>query len=153
MAHQPDALIQRKKAAFIAAFAECGNITQAAKIAKIERASHYRWLEDAEYKGAFDAAQEQAVDALEQEARRRALHGVDEPVFYKGMECGAIRKYSDTLLIFLLKGLKPAMYRDNLRAEISGPDGGPIESVQLAPEDVAKLYERYQSRHSKEPKP
>ena len=44
---------------------------------------------------------------LEDEARRRAVDGVDEPVFQQGKQVGTIRKHSDTLLIFLLKGIRP----------------------------------------------
>jgi hypothetical protein len=40
---------------------------------------------------------------LEDEAKRRAHDGIDEPVFYQGEKCGVVRKYSDNLLIFMLK--------------------------------------------------
>lgn len=46
----------------------------------------------------------------EQEAHRRAVDGIDEPVFYKGDECGHIRRYSDRLLEFLLKADNPQKY-------------------------------------------
>lgn len=52
--------------------------------------------------------------ALEDEAVRRAYVGVEEPLFYQGKQCGTVRKYSDTLLIFLLKGAKPAKYRERV---------------------------------------
>ena len=41
------------------------------------------------------------------------MFGVEQPVFYKGEVCGLVRKYSDVLLIFLLKGLRPEVYRKN----------------------------------------
>ncbi len=53
---------------------------------------------------------ELAVAALEEEAVRRALHGVSEPVFHQGRECGSKAKHSDALLIFLLKTLRPERY-------------------------------------------
>ena len=72
------------------------------------------WLEQGKaYSEAFEDAQEHAVETLEEEARRRAMFGVEQPVFYKGEVCGSIRKYSDVLLIFLLKGLRPEVYREN----------------------------------------
>ena len=53
----------------------------------------------------------------EVEARRRAVEGVEEPVgWFQGTPGGTVRKYSDTLLIFLLKGARPHKYRDNIRA-------------------------------------
>lgn len=52
-----------------------------------------------------------ATEMLEAEACRRAYHGVDRPVFYKGEECGTVREYSDALLTTLLKSRDPR-YRD-----------------------------------------
>ncbi len=90
-----------------------GTITHAATKAGINRKTHYNWLEsDPEYAARFKEADEEATDNLEREARRRAVEGVDEPVFYQGDIVGHIRKMSDTLLIFLLKGAKPEKYRE-----------------------------------------
>ena len=36
--------------------------------------------------------------------RRRAIEGVDKPVFYMGEECGYITEYSDTMLAMLANG-------------------------------------------------
>lgn len=107
-----------KQRAFLAAYAETGNITAAAKLSKVARKTHYRWLDDQAYSADFADAHEQACDALEAEARRRAHDGVDEPVFYKGSVCGAVRRYSDTLLIFLLKGAMPEKYKDRVENRI-----------------------------------
>ena len=74
----------------------------------------------------MDHAREGAADTLEAEARRRAIEGVEEPVFHKGEQVGTLRKYSDVLLIFLLKGARPERYRDNYqRAGTGPPDGTP----------------------------
>jgi hypothetical protein len=70
-------------------------------------------------------AKEMAADRLEEEAWRRAVDGVDEPVgFYRGKPSAWVKRYSDTLLIFLLKALRPEKYRE--RYEHSGPEGGAI---------------------------
>lgn len=117
-----------KKRAFLAAFAETGNVSKAAEIAEIHRSMHYHWLgHDANYVTAFAAAEDEAADRLETEARRRAVEGVEEPVFYKGEECGTVRKYSDTLLIFLLNGAKPEKYKQRVASELTGKDGKPIQ--------------------------
>ena len=117
-----------KKAAFLAALAEVGNITQAAEIAGLDRKTHYIWMKnDPDYPALYEEAMEQAADRLEQEARRRAVEGVEEPVFYQGKQVGTIRKYSDTLLIFLLKGARPEKYAERYDQRISGPGGGPVE--------------------------
>ncbi len=109
-----------KKKAFLAAFRATGNVRLACEAAEVGRSSHYRWLEaDAAYEEAFDLAKEDAADILEAEATRRAVEGVEEPTgWYKGEPGGFIRRYSDTLLIFLLKGLRPEVYRE--RVEVRG---------------------------------
>ena len=113
------ARVETKQAAFLAALAEVGNITVAARAAQIDRRLHYDWMAiDPGYPGRYRDAVHQAGEALEAEARRRAVDGVPEPIFYKGEPIGAVRKYSDTLLIFMMKGAMPHKYRD--RVEHSG---------------------------------
>jgi hypothetical protein len=65
-----------------------------------------------------DAASDIASDLLEEEADRRGRDGYDEPVFYRGEESGARRKYSDGLLLARLKALKPEHYREGVRSEV-----------------------------------
>jgi len=142
-----------KHKAFLKAFAACGSITKAAKAAKMDRGDHYEWMKkDPAYAEAFAAAVEQAASMLEDEAVRRAHEGIFEPNVYQGQftyplkgfeinpETGkpdiskpiygkkplGVIKYSDSLLQFLLKGLKPERYRDRVSAEVTGKDGGPI---------------------------
>lgn len=66
------------------------------------RRTHYNWLEDPDYADAFSDAEDQAVDTLEEEARRRALES------------------SDTLLIFLMKSRRPELYRERHHVEHAG---------------------------------
>jgi hypothetical protein len=144
-----------KQKAFLAAYAATASITAAARAARIDRTSHYLWLQDSKgYPEAFAAAGEQAAQTLEDEAVRRANEGVFEPNVFKGqftygpeaftkdaegrttLKRGAkplgIWKYSDTLLQFLLKGLRPEKYRDTWKGEISIPDG-----VKISPDAAA----------------
>lgn len=101
--------------AFLAAYAETGTVSCAAKAAGIDRRNHGVWLTDPVYKRAFQSAVEEAADNLEREARRRAVEGVEEPTgWYKGSPGGFVRKYSDVLLIFLLKGARPEKYKDRV---------------------------------------
>jgi len=117
----------KKRAAFLAAFRGNGNVSESAKLAGIQRTTHYLWLNKSKvYEDAFANAREDASDALEEEARRRAVEGVNEPVFYQGKQCGAVRKYSDTLLIFLLKGNRPEKFRERYEHSHTGKDGGEL---------------------------
>lgn len=117
---------------FLTSFAEMGTITHAAKATGIDRQTHYNWLEsDPEYAERFKEADEQATDNLEREARRRAVAGVEEPVFYQGDIVGHIRKMSDTLLIFLLKGAKPEKYRERFEHTARGGLSGPVTVYEI----------------------
>ncbi|MCH7564042.1 MAG: hypothetical protein IH968_09475 [Gemmatimonadetes bacterium] len=125
-----------KKKAFLAAFRENGNVRLACEAADVGRSSHYRWLEtDPAYREAFGSAKEDAADILEAEAKRRAVDGIEEFVgWYKGEPGGVVRKYSDTLLIFLLKGLKPDVFRERLevRGILGKIDFGRLTDSQLS---------------------
>ena len=109
-----------KKGAFLRCYAEIGNVSLAAMQAGIHRATHYRWLaEDEAYANAAEEAKEEAIEALEAEARRRAL------------------EYSDTLLMFLLKAARPDKYRE--RREITGAGRGPLMVVSAPPSKRAPV--------------
>jgi hypothetical protein len=127
-----------KKRAFLAAFCETGSIIRASAKAGIDRHNHSLWMrKDQIYAAAFDLAREAATDTLESEAVRRAAEGVAEPVFYRGQQCGVIRRYSDTLLIFLLKGLLPDKYRENFRGRLDLTVADLPERIARAPQAVA----------------
>lgn len=105
----------------LAALAKTGNVSQAAKAAKIDRRTHQRWRqEDPEYDAATEEAMEEAADLLEAEAQRRAVTGVLEPVYQGGKKVGTIRRTSDTLLIFLLKGARPAKFAERVDMKHTG---------------------------------
>lgn len=117
---------RQRQRAFLKAYASAGNLAVAAQAADVDRSAVYRWQKEPKFADQFEQAREEAADRLEAEALRRARSGVDEPVFYRGVQVGSVRKYSDTLLIFLLKAARPEKFRDRASVEHSGPGGGPI---------------------------
>ena len=79
----------------------------------------YDWRQDEVFRAELAIAREMATDVLEGEAFKRATFGVRKPAgWYKGKPGGYVREYSDILAIFLLKGLRPDVYRD--RVEMRG---------------------------------
>jgi hypothetical protein len=101
---------------------------RAATMCRIHRRTAYLHREvNAWFRGAWDEAVKIRTEVLEEEAFRRAVKGVQEPVYHLGNVTGTVRKYSDTLLIFLLKASDPGRYRDNMRIEHTGAEGGPME--------------------------
>jgi hypothetical protein len=101
----------------------------AAAHAGVDRKSPQRWKsEDPAFAKAYAEASVEhhrnRLETMEAELYRRAVTGVDKDVYYKGEVVGTVREYSDTLLIFGLKGEAPEKYRD--RQEITGANGGPV---------------------------
>lgn len=137
----------RKKRAFLLAYAKIGIVRPAAVAANIDRSMHYAWLKrDPEYIAAFAAAEQEANDRTEEEIWRRAVQGVEKddirlvgvveqemvddrgkPV-KKKVNCyekvGTIREFSDTLLLARANAHLPNYGR--YRHEVSGPAGGAI---------------------------
>lgn len=114
------------KAAFLVAFEETGRVDLACKRIGMGRRTHYNWLErDPVYRKQFDKSRKIAVQLLEDEAMRRAVEGVQRAVTVAGVR-EIVREYSDTLLIFLLKGAMPEKYRERWTGEITGKDGRPL---------------------------
>lgn len=114
-------LTPEKLTAFTAVLAETCNVGKACAAIGISRYTAYEWRKKLpDFAEAWDEAMKAGVTALEDEAHRRAFEGTDEPVFQQGMEIGAVRKYSDTLAIFLLKAHNPEKYRENSKVELAG---------------------------------
>lgn len=117
----------KKREKFLDALAETASVVKACEIAKVGRRTVYDWRKNDEaFADAWDDALDVGTDALEDEATRRAFEGWDEPVHYQGVATSTIRKYSDTLLMFMLKARRPERFKDRAAHEHSGKDGGPI---------------------------
>lgn len=110
---------QRLKGKFLEAYARLGNASAVQDETGISRFHHIKWLaKSADYRKRFEEAEEAATEILEREALRRAVHGREEPVYYNGQQVGKVTKYSDVLLIFLLKAKRPDVYRERYDARI-----------------------------------
>ncbi len=115
------------KIAFLEELSKTGNVSASARMAGISRVTAYANREsNEEFAALWDDAIEIATDALELEARRRALEGTIKPVFYQGVSCGQIQEYSDTLMIFLLKAHRPDKFREQSSVEVTGKGGAPF---------------------------
>lgn len=153
-------------ARFIGALAETANVSEAARRCGITPWLAYYWKarsedgfdgytidmggEDdegnplvAEFHEAWGSALSVAVDVLENEARRRAVDGVEDVIVQKGIQAFVrdpatgelvldengkpipltIRKYSDGLLTLLLKANRPEKYRENIKADVTVTGG------------------------------
>lgn len=107
------------KEKFLSELRKGSSVTGAA--VKAGRARQYCYEvkdKDAAFAVAWDSAVEEGTDLLEDEAYRRACKGTQRPVYHQGEQCGVVQEYSDTLMIFLLKGRRPDKYRENIRFDV-----------------------------------
>jgi hypothetical protein len=105
---------------FLRTFADNANLRAACKAAGIDRSTVYRWQEhDDAFSFRFKQAEADANDVIRAAIYQRAIQGVDKPVFHAGVVAGAVREYSDTLLIFLAKSRMPE-FRERQQVDISG---------------------------------
>ena len=104
----------KKRRDFIAELAKGNTVAHSAEVVAGTRERFYQLKrEDDGFAAAWAEAEAAGTEVLEQEAKRRAVEGWEEPVYQGGVLVGFVRKHSDTLLIFLLKGRRPDTYRDN----------------------------------------
>ena len=101
----------RKRGQFLNALRKTGNVTAAAEAAGLSRSQAYQLRRnDDGFRQDWDDALQAAIDDLEEELRRRALHGVEQPIYYGGKECGRVRTYNDALGMFLLRARRRELF-------------------------------------------
>lgn len=116
---------------FLAALRDTANVRRSADAAAVARSTVYaERVTDAEFARRWDEALEDACDLLEAAAWKRAVEGVEKPVYQGGQLVGHVQEYSDALTLALLKAHRPEKYRERVDARHSGPDGGAIPITQ-----------------------
>ena len=105
---------------FLSHFAASGNVMLSAKAAGIDRNLPYlERRKNPRFAEAWEQAEEDSIQLLEAEARRRAMAS------------------SDTLMIFLLKARRPRVYREHQRVELTG-----LADSSLIPGPLAHLTDQ-----------
>ncbi len=96
---------------FLSTLSRTGNTSQACQTSGLTRRQVMTLRErDRAFDRAYDDAMNDAADLLEAEAWRRALEGTEQPVL-KGGQAVVVRRYSDPLLMMLLRGCRPEKFR------------------------------------------
>jgi len=116
-------LTRARQERFLQALANTGSVTAAIAVAGTSRTRVYELRRsDPEFAASWDEAEEIATDRLEDEARRRAVEGVPEPLVSAGKVVRdddgqpiAVRRYSDNLLLALLKAHRPPRRERSVR--------------------------------------
>ncbi len=110
MPHVSQQQEQSQKDRYLRALQKVGTLTGGCRAAKVSPHTVYQWREvDIEFVVREHQAREACADALEEVVIKRAMGR------------------SDILAMFMLKGMRPAKYKDNSRVELTGKDGGPID--------------------------
>jgi hypothetical protein len=110
----------RKRKRFLELVRDGYSIVKASEAAGIPRKTVYRWRNaDPDFAAEWDEAWEQGADVLEDDLLERT-------------------KTSDLLLIFALKGRRPARYRDNVRHEVDARISVTVEDAR------AELVSRFE---------
>lgn len=116
-----------KRVLFLASLLETASVTESCKKLKINRPTVYLWRDQMpEFAQQWDDNMLTACDVLEDEAVRRGRDGYLRPVYQGGKKVGTERRYSDTLLMFILNGRRPEKFSRS-RVEHTGANGGAIK--------------------------
>ena len=119
-------LTQTRQRYFLKALSETGSVTTAAEVAGTSRTRIYELRKaDPAFATAWEEAEEIAADRLEDEARRRALKGVPEPLVSAGRlvrdddgQPIMVQRYSDNLLLALIKARRPPRRERSVRFQL-----------------------------------
>lgn len=132
---------------FLKTLASTGNVGLSVQAAGVGRSSVYQWKKkDDEFAQEWSEALAEASDVLEAEARRRAVEGTEEPVFYQGERIGTVRRYSDTLLIWLMKACDRRKYDPTGYVHLRV-----FEDIEQQVETLKKRYDELKVQRSREP--
>ena len=116
---------QRARDAFMAALDRGMTVSGACKAASMGRSTAYGLrATDEAFAKAWNEAIDTGTDVLEDEAFRRACEGVVEPIISGGRQVldgegkpMTLRRYSDSLMVTLLKARRPERFRERSTVE------------------------------------
>ena len=135
---------KKVKDAFINQLHEGHSVRAACRFVNVSKTTMYNHRDkDPSFKQRWDDACEAGIGLIEDELKDRILEG--EPVFNREGEIIGYRK-SDRLLEFMLRARDPDTYAERRRTEVTGADGGPIQSESLVSEmtpEERKQRKRY----------
>lgn len=135
-----------KRKAFLATLAETGAVATTCRTMGLSRAMVYAWRKaDSEFAEAWDASLDCAASSLEAEALRRAVDGVQRPVFQGGVLVGHVTEHSDRLLEVLLRAANPSKYGTS-RLQVAATVEPPAMSDQERAHKLMAIIETAENR-------
>lgn len=138
---KPSGLSEKDKEAYLKLIAAGWTNKQAAE--KVNRNPSTIWRlrqREPAFQAAYDVAAAEGTDCLEDEARRRAVDGVLEDQYYRGAVVGQVRRYSDVLLMFLLKSRDRERFSDKQEIKHTG-DANLVDRLTAGRNRLRKVHE------------
>jgi hypothetical protein len=132
------------------------SVSVASKAVGVHRSTVHRLANrDAEFAAALEEARDASLDRIETRLAEAATTGIPQTVtttktYPDGTVEVTVREgaqFYPTAGMFMLKRYRPE-FRDSFRAEISGPEAGPvrIESLDVIDRQIAELVEELRRR-------
>ena len=144
-----DGWTPKRQQAFIAALAETGSVSLAAKAVNMapEGAYQLRRRPGAdEFREAWDAALDHGAEIIDANAIERATNGVAVPIFHQGEQVGERRVFNERLTMWMLQHRKPGKYGG---AKSGGHSAEEIERAEEIRADIAANHEAWIERLAK----
>jgi hypothetical protein len=116
------------------------SVMKSCRTAGLPRQTVYdNWARDEEFADAWERAVEEGRQLLLDEALRRAVERITEPVVSAGKYVCDVTRYSDRLLEVLLKARMPAMFRDRYDVRQTVKQEHRLDLSQLSDEELDVL--------------
>ena len=118
---------------FLNVLERVGIISQACKETKISLSVYYaKYNKSEKFRRVVDEALMNSTQILRDEAMKRAVYGVDKPIWYKGVRVGTDKVYSDSLLLALLKSRDPSFKEEvkNININSTVVDPTPADNFE-----------------------
>ena len=102
----------------------------------ISRSAAYRHRrEDTKFAADWDQAWNRIIDKLEQVTLDRAINGWKEEVYQSGELVGYKRRFSNALMIFMLKCNRGEKFKETGEMRLTGADGEAIKMYKIVSPD------------------
>lgn len=147
-AHTLKRLGVAKVNAFFQHLGRTGSVTLAAARAGLRRSTLYHLRKHHEgFAERWREALDMGVERLQDDAMRRAIEGVDKPVWRAGKQVGSVRHFDPRMVQFLLRAHKPDVYAERA-AKVTPYEDQTFAQRLAAAEKRAEAYR--QSRIGRE---
>ena len=134
-----DKLLGAGRVRFLRTLKETCNLTKAAE--SVDSSAEYMrkmMKRDDEFKAACQNALEEGLDNLEYEVKRRGFDGVEEPVYWQGIEIAKIKKYSDKLAMYYLDAYRGERFKKDTNVNVNHKGGVLLIPANRSMEEWAK---------------